>query len=167
MPGHQLIGGVWNSRDFLGFSDDPRIPDSPINFPLVQQEGSWAVYYNFDQYLYTDPCNPALGWGVFGRAGVADEVTNPIEFFLSAGLGGNSMLAGRSADTWGVGYYFLGLSSNLPPILPLDDEQGVELWYNYRATKWLEVTPDLQVIDGGFSNFDTSVIAGMRVNLIF
>ncbi len=86
---------------------------------------------------------------------------------MSAGLGGNSMLAGRSADTWGVGYYFLGLSSNLPPILPLDDEQGVELWYNYRATKWLEVTPDLQIIDGGFSNFDTSVIAGIRVNLIF
>jgi hypothetical protein len=35
------------------------------------------------------------------------------------------------------------------------------------VTRWFELTPDLQIIDGGLQNADTAVVCGLRGNLIF
>ena len=170
MPGHQLFGAAWSSRDFVALGQDPRfvLPDVPIN----QQSGSWAFYWNCDQYVYVDPCNPKRGWGYFGRAGIADDEANPVESFLSAGIGGSSMLEGREADTFGVGYYWIGSSDEIGPILqtafgPIGDGQGVELFYNAAVTKWFHLTPDLQVIMPARENVDTALVLGLRGKIDF
>jgi porin len=57
LPGHQTIGGTWSSKTFTTLEQDPRVAltllDLPDGVPIRQQSGSWSVYYNFDQFLYT------------------------------------------------------------------------------------------------------------------
>lgn len=165
LPGHQLFGGTWSSRDFVALGQDPRIvlPNIPIN----EASGSWSLYWNFDQYLFVDPCNPRRGWGLFGRAGIADENANPLSWFLSFGVGGNSPITGRESDTFGAGWFVAGSSNEVGPILetvlgPIDDGHGVELFYNWQATPWLNVTPDMQVIVPARENVDTALAVGVR-----
>ena len=165
MPGHHLFAGTWNSREFVSLEQDARIvlPNVPIN----QVDSSWSAYWNFDQYLSVDPCNPARGWGVFGRAGVADDEANPISWFLSFGVGGHSPVRGREADTFGAGWFYSGTSDEVGPILegvfgPLGDGQGVELFYNWQATPWLNITPDMQVLIPAREGVNTTLVVGLR-----
>jgi len=149
-PGHQMVGGAWSSKDYTSLQQDPRILFPPLGIPIVQQTGSWAAYYNFDQYLVTDPCDPSRGWGVFGRYGISDGNPNPIEWFLSVGLGGNSPVKGHEADTWGAGWYMNGISDQLGPVatafLGVQNGQGAECFYNYEVTPWFHLTTDVQYI---------------------
>lgn len=165
LPGHQLFAGTWSSRDYVAFDQDPRIvlPNVPIN----ETSGSWSLYYNFDQYLFVDPCDPTRGWGLFGRAGIADDQANPLAWFLSLGVGGHNPMAGRGADTFGAGWFVAGSSDEIGPILetvlgPIDDGHGVELFYNWQATPWLNVTPDLQVVVPARENVETALVLGLR-----
>lgn len=165
LPGHQLFAGTWNSRDYVALGQDPRIilPDVPI----ATANGSWSLYWNFDQYLSVDPCNERRGWGVFGRAGIADQDANPLSWFLSFGVGGHNPAAGHEADTFGAGWFVAGSSDKVGPILegflgPIEDGHGVELFYNWQATPWLNVTPDLQVLVPARDNVDTALVLGVR-----
>jgi porin len=169
MPGHQLIGGTWNSRTYNS------IGDAYVEYPNIvipTERGSWSIYWNFDQYFVVDPQNPARGWGAFGRAGIADENTNPIGWFLSFGLGGNAMIESRPADTFGVGWYYTGTSSQIGPILttvagPIGDGQGVECFYNFQVTPAVRLTPDVQVIVPARENLSTALVVGLRAQLIW
>lgn len=170
LPGHQLFGGIWTSRDLVSLGQDPWVILPSV--PLARQSDAWSAYWNFDQYVTTYSDNPTLGWGVFGRWGVADDQTNPLEWFLSFGVGGNSPLCGREADTFGIGYYYAASSDEIGPILetllgPIGDGQGVELFYNYQVTPWLHLTPDLQVIDPARDNVDTALVLGLRGKVDF
>lgn len=149
-PGHQLLGGAWSSKDYVNLQQDPRILFPPLGIPIARQSGSWAAYYNFDQYLVADPGDPSRGCGVFGRFGISDGNPNPVAWFLSFGLGGNSRIRGHEADTWGLGWYMNSVSDKLGPIatafLGLGNAQGVECFYNYEVTPWFHLTTDVQYI---------------------
>ncbi len=165
LPGHQLFAGTWNSRDYVELGQDPRLvlPNVPIN----EVVGSWSLYWNFDQYLHVDPAESSRGWGMFGRAGIGDDDTNPLAWFLSFGVGGHNPLSGRGADTFGVGWFVAATSDQIGPILEIpfgaiSDGHGVELFYNWQATPWLNMTPDLQVIVPARENVDTALALGVR-----
>ena len=53
--GHQLLGFGWSNKTFSSLEQDPRTIIGNILFgtPLKKENGSWVVYYNFDQYLYS------------------------------------------------------------------------------------------------------------------
>jgi porin len=169
MPGHQLLGGTWNSQTYAS------IGDAYIQYPnlvIPPTRGSWSIYWNFDQYLVVDSMNPAHGWGVFGRAGIGDDNTNPLAWFLSFGVGGNSPLQSRPADTFGVGWYYASTSNQIGPVLTsvlgaIGNGQGVELFYNYELTPAIRITPDLQVIVPAREAIDAALVVGIRGQLIF
>lgn len=168
LPGHFVMGGGWNSRDYVTLGQDPRIvlPDVPVN----RQTGTWALYWNFDQYLTTYDCAPGKGWGLFGRASIGDDQTNPIAHFLSAGIGGDN--AYRLQDKWGVGYYYLATSDEIGPFLtaalgPIVDGHGVELFYNHEVTPWFHLTGDMQVLSPEVDRNETALIIGLRGKIDF
>lgn len=169
-PGHQLVGGIWSSRTFRSLEQDPRLILPQAEIPVNEQDGSWCLYWNFDQYLVTYSEAPAVGWGVFGRAGIADNDTNPIESFFSFGFGGNSPIGCRQKDTWGVGWYRANTSNELGPIvtnlLDLSDGQGYELFYNVAVTPFFNLTLDLQFIESTSGRFDTAIVPGIRGKLV-
>ena len=162
--GHQLLGAAWSSKTYTSLGQDPRIVTGQI--PIARSEGSWAIYHNFDQQLIEDYCNPDRGWGIFGRSGIGDDETNPMEYFLSFGVGGSSLLRGRDHDQFGIGWYYLGASSELGPLLArVGDGQGVEMFYNYRLNSKVDITPDMQVIKPGLAGTDTALGLGLRANI--
>ena len=171
-PGHQGFTGVWSSRNYgsLDSSSYVILPPTPIIIP-GEESGSWCLAYRFDQALYVDPCNPQRSWGLFGQFGISDGNPCPIRWFSSVGLGGNSPLRCRTNDTFGLGYFYTGVSdtliTSLAPIVPLRNEQGIELFYNVAVTKWCQITPDLQVIDPARLAADTVVVLGGRVQISF
>jgi porin len=170
--GHILMGGVWSSRDFNALGQDPRILFPPLGIRIAEKSDTWALFWNFDQFLVEDRCHPGRGWGVFGRAGISDGNPNPIEWYLSLGLGGTSPISGRENDTFGAGWYYLGLSNELGPIANLllqpRDETGVEVYYKAAVCDWFEVTADVQVVEPAIRrDATTALMAGLRANIEF
>ncbi len=49
----------------------------------------------------------------------------------------------------------------------LDHDFGVEFYYNFAVTGWLNVTADLQIIDPALRDIDTSVVLGLRMKAEF
>lgn len=167
-PGHQLFAGTWSSRDFISLGQDPRILLPEV--PIARADGSWSLYWNTDQALWVDSCDPTRHWGYFARAGLADSSTNPISYLLSAGLGGSSPI--RTGDSFGMGYFYSGTSDEIGPILPallgpIGDSQGVELFYRAQITESVSLTPDFQWISQARRQLDDAYILGARMNIAF
>jgi len=168
LPGHQDFGAKWNSREYIALAQDPRIVLPGV--PIATKDGSWALRWNFDQYLYVDPCDSTRGWGLFARAGISDANPNPLHWIVSCGVGGTSPMRGREADRFGIGWYYGARSSDLGKnfdFIAPNDGTGMELFYNIAVTPWFQLTPDLQIIDGGIRIADTAVLFGLRGNLTF
>ena len=170
LPGHQLIGGTWSNRNFVSLDQDPRILLNllpAVGVPAERDDGSWSVYYNFDQYVWKPDEKSERGIGLYGRLGFADEDTSPIDWFVGVGVGAKGLIPGRDADQLGAGFFYASASGKLPKILRLDHGSGVEFYYNFAVTGWLNVTADLQVIDPALRGIDTSVVLGLRMKAEF
>ena len=172
MPGSQGVIGTYSTGSYTNLS--PSIYYQPGTGVVVQstpKQGSWSLAYTGEQSLYVSPTDPRKRWGVFGTLGIADNNPSPVHWTASAGLAGSSPLSGRENDTFGAGYFYTGTSdalTNLAPVLlPLGDEQGVELYYNVAVTPWCHVTPDLQVLNPFRQRVDTSLLVGVRAKIDF
>jgi len=168
--GKQLYGATYSNKDYTALDPDPRL----ILKPLLglgtarKDEGSWSFYYNFHQYLVTESDDDTQGWGLFGRFGIADDESSPIEDFYSIGFGGKGIIEGRDHDKWGAGYFAIGLSDELPSLgLNICDSQGFEFFYDVEITPCMHITPDLQIIDPSRRNLDSAVILGARARILF
>jgi len=208
LVGHQLLGFGWSNKERLSLQQDPdniarfllekRFPRLADPGPLLRRilarffpellipvqpanrtENTWAVYYNFDQFLWSPKGQPDKGIGAFFRFGISDGIANPIKYAYNVGLGGKGIVPGRPLDTFGIGWARTQMSSNFVPFLRkrldlgLDKEDAVEMYYNFSIAKWLNATLDLQVIDpalnkflnssGRLENMHTSVVGGLRI----
>jgi porin len=208
LVGHQLLGFGWSNKERLSLQQDPdnlgrfllekrfaRLSDpGPILRRILERffpsllvpvqpanttSNTWAVYYNFDQFLWSPKGQPDKGIGAFFRFGISDGIANPVKYAYNVGLGGKGIVPGRPADSFGIGWARTQMSSNFVPFLRqqlnlgLDKEDAVEMYYNFSVTKWLNATLDLQVIDpalnkfldssGRLQNMSTSVVGGLRI----
>ena len=123
-------------------------------------------------HLLVTSQKPLRGWGAFGRAGVSDDNTNPIAWFLSFGLGGSGPFESRPQDTFGVGWYYSATSDQIGPLIealvgPIGDGQGMEIFYNYELAPAIHITPDVQVIVPAEDDIDPSLIFGVRAKMDF
>jgi porin len=184
-PGEHHIGGIWKHVDLIDLSGGVTIPPPSYPYPPAPPEfasisDSFTIYYGFDQYLQVypgkrqGPLQKKLprGWGLFGRASVSDGNPTPFNYFLSLGIGGDSRIGNDRGDTFGLGWYYNGVSDEFGPVAQTvigpRDGTGVELYYKCQLTPWLAVTPDLQYIRPGFGAFtsgDDAFIYGVRVDM--
>ncbi len=179
LPGNQRVGWTWSdsSRVRLGQFDQDFVIDwiryrlGLGDMPTLDHAGSdWSLFYDFDQYLYVVPGTEDRGIGIFGRFGITDGRVNSVEQFYSIGVGAKGLIAGRENDSFGVGYYYLGLSDEIGPIiggLVDSNEQGVELYYNIAVTPWLKISPSIQIIDPISDGVDCTWVAGLRMKMDF
>jgi porin len=171
LPGHQSVEGTYASGRFSPLSEDDYIILNQPGNPALRRSGSWVITYGFDQFLVVDDEDPTRGWGIFANISLADQDTNPVRWFLNLGAGGTSPLPGRSADSWGVGYYYLGTSSVLRqilgPVAPSGNEQGFELYYNAAITNWFTLTADIQAVDPALFESRSAFLFGLRAKLDF
>jgi porin len=169
LPGSHLFLGSWASGKFTSL--DPLgwaiIPGQGIGAP--QETGSWSLAYVYEQKLWIDPCNKNRNFGLHGAFGSADPKTNPFLWVAHAQVQAQGLLGNREHDTMGVGYFYSGLSGEfkqlLDPFIPVDNLQGVEMYYNATITPWCHFTADLQVVQPGVAAADTAVVFGIRAKI--
>jgi porin len=180
LPGHQSLWGTYSTGKYNNLQ--PTAYYDPNSGPVIafgRDTGSWAVFYSADQAFYVDPSNPARSWGLFTNVGLADNGPSPVRWSANVGLGGSSPNASRPLDTFGIGYSYVGYSDPVkelaPVLLPIGNDQAVELFYNYAVTPWLRLTPDLQVLiparqrtlPPGAQTIDTALVIGLRAKINF
>ncbi len=168
-PGHQLVGGTWNSRMYTSIAE-AYVPYPDVALPSIR--GSWCLYWNCDHTLFVDPADAGRGWGPFARAGIADPETSPIDAFFSVGVGGDVPGRSRPADTFGLGWYYASTSSRIGTLItsqygPIGDGQGIECFYNWALTPAVRITPDVQYVVPSLRTADPAWIAGARALLSF
>jgi porin len=149
LTGHQLVGALYSNKRYTSL--DQRLGFVINNQALATQDGTWAVYYNFDQFLYETDKNAGHGVGLFGRFGASEGDPIPVKYFFSAGVGGKGLISGRPLDQFGIGYYYSDVANpTFQHVLVtrefLRSEWGFEAYYNLALTPWLLLSPDLQVI---------------------
>lgn len=165
--GHHDFIYSYTNQDSNSVQQDPRLILPAGSVVPTDVSSSWAFTYNFDQYLVSHPDDPARGWGPFGRFGVSDGKANLIKEFYSVGLGGTGLIPGREKDRFGVGYYHLNLASDRSDLVLGNNENGMEIFYNLVPASWIELTANLQVIDGAVKNVDTATVVGFRGSITF
>jgi porin len=180
LTGHQLVGGTYSNKEFT--SIDQRLGFGIENRGIEKEDGSWGVFYNFDQYLYEIEPGAGRGVGFFGRFAASDGNPNLLQYFYSAGVGGTGIAESRPHDRFGIGYYYidverLTLDGGFRTREFLRDEWGFEVFYNLAVTPWLLVTPDIQVIGPTQKRrlrpltnrepIDNAVVLGFRLQIVF
>ena len=182
-PGHQGFWGTYSNGRYNDlqptayFSPNPLT--GPIGFATGFDTGSWSLFYSADQALFVDSNNPKRSWGLFTNIGLADDGPSPIRWSANVGLGGSSPFESRPLDTFGVGYAYTAYSGPIqtlaPALVPIRNDQVVELFYNFAVTPWFRLTPDLQVLiparertlPPGAQSIDTALVFGVRAKIDF
>ena len=148
----QAVGALLGLSPFDGL---------PANF----RNESWVAIANFSQYLYVvddattvaqklKSGQPVRGIGIFGRVGYGPQVTNPVTSYASAALIAEGLFSGREYDSFGVGFYYNKISSNLKADITqltlgtatASDESGVEVFYDFAVTPAIRLIPSYQHI---------------------
>ena len=161
------------------FFPEALIPIEPAN----RKNSTWSVIYSFDQYFWQPDNDPKRGIGVFFNFGATDGNPNPIQYSYMMGIGGKGVFSSRPHDSFGIGWARTQLSDQFVPLLReslglgLDHEDAIELYYNAAVTPWLNVSPNLQVINSGLNkalndndqlqDMDTAVEVSLRMNILF
>lgn len=133
--------------------------------PLNNTNDSWFLIANVSQYLLVfdddQDVGPKLksgqslkGVGVFARGGYAPPSTNTVSSDVSVGLFGHGLTMRRPYDSVGVGYYHNEFSSDLKSqvslltggAVKLQNEDGMEVFYDYALTPSIHIIPSYQHI---------------------
>jgi porin len=173
LTGHQRISFQWSDKLRSQLDQSPRLIIEAIRTGstagLATRSTDWSFTYDFDQFIYQVPGSEDRGIGIFGRYGYSDGAVNPVSGFYSIGVLGQGLIPGRPHDSFGAAYYYLQVSGDLPDLVErrISDEHGAEFFYNLAVTQWMQVSPDVQVVDSVRNNVDLIVVVGLRAKFVF
>ncbi len=124
--------------------------------------GTLGLDYSTSAFGFQEP-----GLGVFGRVGILPKSRNPFNTSVSLGIGGRGIIPGRPFDRMGFAGYWLNDSEKLGGLLGalLEDEWGLEMFYNYAITPAIQASADFQYIDSSVRTSDDVFIFRMRLFL--
>jgi porin len=141
----------------------------PVGLKTGTKDHSFHAGLYFSHF-FSEP-EPGVGWRVFLRAGGSDGNPNPYASWVTGGVSARGIVPGRPLDTFGAGYFFYHFSnelrSTIAPLGNFDDEQGMEIYYNYAVTPWFHLTGDMQYVNPATGANDHALICGLRARVVF
>ena len=187
------FGSWYDSQTFADLRYDTNglsLADPASNGNPRLHRGDYSLYAVADQMLWVNESDTNRNLSVFFRAmGTPQQDRNLVDFSLNAGLVLHQPLPYRNMDTFGIGFGYAHVS---PQQAALDrdtyadtgtytptqnGESFVELTYQYQATMWCQLQPDIQyVINPGAGIAGTiqtnakvgdEVVFGLRTNMLF
>jgi porin len=172
LPGHQTLFVTYSTGKYLDLEASAYFdPGVGLILPTSRTRGSQSIVYGFDQAVFVSPEAPQRSWGLFGNLGLADTNPSPFRWSANIGVGGASLIPRRERDTFGFGYFYLGVNDSLKQLAavvePLQDELGVEGFYNIAATPWCHITADLQAVTPSRQRADDLLLFSLRAKLDF
>jgi porin len=150
--------------------------DSTAGLPINFRKRSFFAISNFSQYLSVkeeDPSQiaeklkngqPLRGVGVFGRLGYAGpQASNTINQDASVALLARGLLSSRQYDSFGIGFYYNGVSEKFKNSIrqltgtTVKNENGIEIFYDFA------ITPAINV-NAGYQHIWNPLTASVTVN---
>ena len=191
LPGAVQVVAAYSSADAVGLDNPALVPDLITGTTPQTKHGNWIFNINCEQYLWApkgasvprakggrkedffvptqDFAVNQPGVGLFFRAAYMPKDRNPWNINVSGGLAARGIIPGRPYDRMGLGVYWLKESSDLDdqPGNLFQDEVGVEAYYNFAITPWLQLSVDVQWINPGITLSDDAWVLGSRLNMRF
>jgi porin len=173
----QWNGRLWKRSSTLGIAyilsttQSVSLEESYVPSEL-QQRGLISpsnLTLNFGHQVWPSSVRPGKGIGVYGRVGVTGGDPNPIQSSLAMGISGEAMWRSRPFDGFGLGVYLYNWTGGLATTLqtPLQQEVGLEMYYNLGLTRWLTLSPNLQVIQPATAGAPLLTVLGIRSRVRF
>lgn len=187
------IGAWFNSENF----NDQRFDNAGVSLanpasnglPLAHH-GNYGVYATVDQMVWVDPAESDRNVNVFGRVLWAPQADrNLITFSMNAGVTFHEPIRHRDDDTFSIGMGYAKVGSYAAQLdkdtayytggyVPArGGETYVEVSYQYQATPWWQIQPDIQYVfnpGGGVANpnqpdkrIGDELVLGLRTNILF
>jgi porin len=186
--------GAW--YDSLGFADrrynglGQPLADPAVNPTPLSHGGDFGFYAVADQMVWRG-AEKERTLNLFIRPQFAPQGDrNFVTFGINGGLALHDPLPGRKDDTFGLGFGYvriggsaIGFSEDAAAFNPgvytpkLSDETVLEATYQFQATPWAQIQPDLQYvhnIGGGIVDpqnparkVGDALVGGLRVNVTF
>ncbi len=171
-PGNIRVGGAYTNKDHIILEQDFRLlipsTDSIDSDTVETNEEDWAFYVDFDQFVVKGDADPFQGIGIWASLGFSDGKSNLLKGHYAAGVSFNGMKLARPQDRFALSYFYLDPSEDFPSELGVDASHGIEAYYNFGATPWLQLTPHVQLlIDPGVVGMANTVVAGLRMLVLF
>jgi porin len=193
LPGVYKLGGWYNNLAFanLQYNAFGQPLADPAAAPAPQlHRGDFGFYAIADQTIWRG-AEKERTLSFFVRPQFAPQGDrNLVSFALTAGLTLKDPLPGRTSDSFGLGVGFVQLSNSAigasvdtaffnPGVYTprRSNETVFEATYQYQATPWAQIQPDLQYIynvGGGIANpqapnskVGDALVGGLRVNVTF
>jgi porin len=172
LPGFHTLRAAYTTQQGFDLEDVPLLllpPESASE--LRSKQRYYFASYTINQFCWSDPGNPARGWGLSAQVALSDDNPNPIAGgFL--GLGGSTPFASRLDDRWGVGWFKYVFSPALKASATiagagLNDESGLDAYYDAKIADHIRFGPDAQLIWPGTSGKSTALFLGVRGSIVF
>jgi porin len=158
------LSGSYSSKDGADFTT------LPPGIETTEKDGSYSVEFQFGHNLQEDSAS-GNAWGVYLKVATTGGNPNPIDYSVIGGIGGRPLFFNRPRDSFGVGYFYYAFDNDLQdvltPLVDFRDEQGLEIYYSFAVTPWLDVSPDLQYIDPASDGRSNAFVAALRANVRF
>lgn len=161
------VNGVYSTQNKANLEDYLLPSDLKTN----TEDGTWFFSVKFSHLLVESPSVEGEGLGVYAKAGISNGKVNPFQSFITGGLAVHNMVPNRPNDVFGVGYFYYNFSDELQdataPLVNFDNEQGMEIFYNFAVTPWFKVTADLQWTDPARGENKQIWLGGLRASVTF
>jgi porin len=148
----------------------------PVNLdnPLMKK-GSYGLYVFAEKFIYAESLDPEQGLAGFIRAGFADDIVNPFDFYLGSGFTYTGPFPGREKDVIGIAF---ALAQTGDPFKQSAEQEGfsiedyelaIELTYSFSLLQSISFQPDLQYIinPSTIKGVDNSLVFGTRMTMAF
>ncbi len=142
---------------------------------LFSNVTSYGIYGLFEQDIYQENETPGEGLSIYGRMGIADDLTNQFDYFIGAGFVYQGLIPGRNEDRFGFGFLFAHNAyvyrmekSTRNEFYDLY-EQNFELTYKLYITPAIALQPNIQylVSPSKVDLKENLLVFGLRLTLIF
>lgn len=169
LPGSQLIGGTWSSKNYTSFERTGWSfhPGDGITIPT--ETDSWLAAYVGEQTLWMDPCNKKRKAWFTTTWGMSDQHTSPYKWAGTASIEAIGLNQNRPHDRMGISYFYSSVSDQLQdlvgPLVGLQDLQGGEFYYNAEINPWFHLTGDIQAIQTEVASQDAAIVMGVRAKI--
>ena len=162
LPGTYRVGGWFHNGAYADQrygADGLSLADPASNGLPRGHRGTYGFYAMFDQMVLQTGKSRDQGIGVFARAMGTPGDRNLINFYLNGGITWKGPIPGRANDSLGFGVAYAvfgghvrGLDRDVAAFDPSGfhpvrgSETVFELTYQYQATGWMAIQPDIQWI---------------------
>lgn len=170
-PGIVNLAIVGSTRDSFAVDILPRAltPPPPPIATFGNESGELAMQLSAYQFLELYPEAPGKGWGILARFQASSGDPTFLDYSGYFGFSGNPRW--RPEDRFGIAYFRYSLTDELVNDiafrLPLEDEDGVEVFYTHQFAEGFGLTANMQVVDSAVAFRDVGVTVGARLTAGF